>query len=109
MSMILIKFYREDWGKWVHPIKQFQTINGDYAKLRHWGLIEKSSDAPEPDKKANGMWRITQAGVDYVKGRTTVSEIALLYNNKCWGFKGNQVDIKKSLGTKFDYSELMNS
>ena len=41
LAVVLIKFYHRS-GKWVHPIKTFKTINGDYAKLRHWGLIEKN-------------------------------------------------------------------
>ncbi len=109
MASILIKFYKEDWGKWINPIEQFNTVNGDYAKLRHWGLIEKSKEKPSPDKKASGNWRITQAGIDFVKGRTTVSQKVKLYNNKCWGFTGDKVNIRQALGTKFNFQELMDA
>jgi hypothetical protein len=108
MASILIKYYKRGF-EWVHPIEEFKTINGDYAKLRHWGLTEKSSEVSDPDKKSNGKWRITQKGVDFVEGNLKISQTAMLYNNKCWGFKGKHVSIREALGTKFNFQELMNS
>lgn len=81
---------------------------GNFPKLRWWGLIERPAN-DDPDKRSSGMWRITEKGRAFVKGRITVPKKALLYNQKCWGFEGDQVSIKDSLGEFFSYRDLMDS
>lgn len=106
MAIVLINWYKT--GKeWVHPIKDLKTINGDYAKLRFWGLVEESYDRPEEDKKATGYWRITQKGKEFVNNRLTVQEKARIYDNRFFGLIGKEINIKQALGNKFNYSELM--
>ena len=106
MVVVLIKMYK--FGKeWVHPLIDLKTNNGDYAKLRFWGLVEPKSKEPTEDKKASGYWRITEEGKKFVEGNKLVKEKAFLFNNKCYGFKGKEITIIEALGKKFSYSELM--
>lgn len=106
MVVVLIKMYK--FGKeWVHPLKDLKTNNGDYAKLRFWGLVQPSSDEPTDEKKASGFWRITEEGKRFVENKIKVKEKAFLFNNKCYGFNGKEINIIEALGNKFNYSELM--
>ena len=93
--------------EWVHPLKDLKTNNGDYAKLRFWGLLQSSSDEPEEDKKSSGFWKITDKGKKFVENSITIKEKAYLFNNKCYGFTGEEINIVQALGNKFSYSELM--
>lgn len=83
------------------------TLRGDMPKLRHWGLLEKKPGHKEDGNKSVGLYRLTSAGKNFVDGLTTVSEKAKLYNQKFYGFDGDQINIKQALGNKFNYNELM--
>tara|TARA_R110002153_G_scaffold241842_1_gene397018 strand:- start:109 stop:555 length:447 start_codon:yes stop_codon:yes gene_type:complete len=109
VASILIKFYKARDKGWVHPIKEFNTINGNYAKLRHWGLIEKNKNNSDPSVKASGLWRITIAGISFVDGDCLVPEKVKLFNNKFYGYSGGQITIRQALGNKFNYEQLMNN
>ena len=110
MVKTLIDMYRLTSNRseqWVHVMDEIKPINGDYAKLRHWGLLEARGDVPEPSKKASGYWRLTKLGEDFIKNKALVHEYALLFDNRSWGFAGNTINIKQALGNKFNYTELM--
>ena len=112
MARVLIEMYRltaasTEVVRWIHPISELRTVNGDYAKLRIWGLVEEKGDDVPDDKKASGYWRITSKGMDFVNDSLTVQKKAHIFNNRCLGFSGEQIGIKQALGTKFDYHELM--
>ena len=109
MVLVLIDFYKMRDKNWIHPIKELRTINGDYAKLRHWGFLEKNTDNSNPNTKASGLWRITKQGEAFIEGTFWVAEKVRLFNNKFYGFEGKGVGIKETLGNKFNYKELMNS
>jgi hypothetical protein len=107
MVSVLIKFYKAREKGWIHPIKDFKTVNGDYAKLRHWGFLEKNNFNNDPTIKASGLWMITNVGISFIKGETYVPQKVMLYNNKFYGFDGDTVGVKEALGTKFNFEELM--
>jgi hypothetical protein len=106
IGAVLIAFYHQR-NKWIHPLNDLGVNSGDYAKLRHFGLIV-SSDHIEEDKKASGLWTITPRGIAFVEDRLTIHEKVKLYNNAAYGFEGSQVTIHDVLGSSFSYSELMN-
>ena len=108
MAVVLIQMYKLN-KEWVHPLKDLKTNNGDYAKLRFWGLVKPCTDELEEDKKASGYWKVTEAGRKYVENKITVKEKAYLFNNKCYGFSENEINIVDALKNKFSYSELMNN
>jgi len=112
MIIVLINMYKLNKRlnkEWVHPIKDLKTINGDYAKLRFWDLVVSSSDEPDEDKKANGYWRITEKGKDFVENKIRIYEKVKLYDNKSYGNAGRQVNIYEAIKNKFNFKELMES
>jgi hypothetical protein len=100
------------WAKYRRePVKLsavLHTPGGDYAKLRWWGLIEDMRDRRE-DGGSAGVWRITEHGEAFVRGRVTVPRHAKVYDNRFQGFDAGtpQVTVRDVLGEKFDYDELM--
>jgi len=58
----------EIWISTTHyPVK-----GGDYAKLRHWGLVRKKpKDVSDKSRKA-GMWQPTGLGIRFAKGQESV-------------------------------------
>ena len=85
------------------------TQRGDYAYLKHWGLIE---DLPADRKveRSSSMWRITPKGIAFVMFRdTTVPSHVHILCGEVVGFSETQITIDKALGEKFSYPELMNS
>lgn len=79
-----------------------------FAELRFWGLIEKQPN-DDPSKKSSGYWRITDRGVDFVRGGLKVNSRILIFNNRFQGFAANSemINIRQALGNRFDYRELM--
>ena len=103
----LIQIYREAHRTWVHV----QSLpngpkGGDYAKLRFWGLLEKSPERQEGEQSA-GMWRVTRAGRLFVLGRSEVPKYALIYDDQFYGFEGPEISIHEALGKKFRLDELL--
>ncbi len=94
------------------PIEEFMRVmghqrSGDFSYLVHWGLLEKMTGKRPDGSSKNGFYKITDKGVRFVKGEITVPQTLIIYNGKCEGFEGMQVDIKYGLGKRFDYAELM--
>ena len=104
-AALLIEFYKKR-EQWVHPLDDLNANNGNYAKMRHFGLIESKGKTHE-DKRGSGLWRITQKGVNFVLCETKIHEKVRIYNNESFGFVGNQISILEVLGKKFSYTELM--
>ena len=77
------------------------STHGDFPKLKYWGLIEES-------QYNLGYYRVTNAGESFVKNDYIVKSNVLIYNNKTYGFEGNNVDIMQCLKNKFDYDKLLN-
>ena len=112
MAKVLIDMYKTN-KEWVHPIKDLTTINGDYAKLRFWGLLEpKVKEDNNPEVKASGYWRITERGQLFVTKQISIPQTVYLFNNKAYNIPNVcddevRITISDALGTKFNYGELM--
>lgn len=76
------------------------STHGDFPKLKYWGLIEQDGDK-------EGFYRVTLGGVAFIHNELSVKSHVLLYNNKNYGFEGDDVNIKQCLKKKFNYSDLM--
>lgn len=83
-------------------------VSMSYGWLRYWGLAENVKNT-DPAKKGSGYWTITEEGKQFASGKTKVPSHAYFYDGKCYGHTGELVDIKDTLGTKFNYEELMNA
>jgi hypothetical protein len=107
--LIWMAFRGKD-GEYVHiPTSGAINGGGDYAKLRYWGLIEKSPKNPDPKKKSSGLWRLTTTGRDFALNKTTINSTCYYSHppGEVLGFEPGQVSIVDALGKHFDYSSLM--
>jgi len=88
-------------------IKKLDVRGGDYAKLRYWGLIKQLRNTEERSGTRSGLWRVTDIGVAFANNESSVTGIAIVYNDECERLTGDQVTIVGALGKKFSYEELM--
>lgn len=116
MALALVYMFIEYFNtakEWIHVeelfIRRKHKCSHDWALLRFWGMIEENEEPSEPEKKTNGLWRITTKGKCFVNDtRVKVPSRAIIYNNTLIGFNDEQINIINALGSKFDYQELMN-
>lgn len=81
---------------------------GGYGTFsHHWDLIAPQPGQREDGSTRVGFWRLTNAGVAFVRGHHTVPKYAHIYNNRRLKFSGKHITIRDALGKKFDYTELM--
>jgi len=85
--------------------KDVRVGGGEFAKLRYFGLIEEKPNE-DPKKTRSGLWKATEAGVDFCYGRHTVPKYALVFNSRCWGHGGPQVTLLDLVGKEFDVRDL---
>lgn len=85
----------------LYPTANKAASDGSY--LVHWGLIERSETREAPA----GYYRPTDKGLRFVHGRELVLSHVHLFNNEVVGWSNCRIDIRQSLGEKFDYDELM--
>jgi len=95
----------------VHDIRlgdrDVRAMGGQFAGLKFWGLIEEQINE-DTQKRCSGMWRPTKKGIDFVYKKIKVPEFIWVFNNKEYERAQTEtVDIKDSLGTKFNYEDLM--
>lgn len=92
----------EGWDGWTHVRDvPLQTINGDYARLVQFGLIEAKV-------ATRGLWKITPEGRAFTNGKTTAPTWVAVYDNHVIEEAEDRVDIREALGADFDYDDLMN-
>lgn len=92
---------------WVN-IPRLGLGRADEAKARYWGLIEPMPGVRGDGSTRTGWWRLTDRGVAFVRGATSVPKYVYLYNGRMVGQSdGEKVTITDVLGTKFNYAELM--
>jgi hypothetical protein len=99
-------------GGWVDvpaDAPKWLTKTNQHTTLRWWGLIERMPSSDDSSKKHSGMWRPTELGVEFVRGATKVPAYVYHYNNEVDGWSDEQIDIREAFGTKFNYTETMQS
>lgn len=108
MARSLIAIYLHGpQGQWVHLPTQVGARSREEGKLRYWGLVEEQVEVQRDDGGRAGYWRITDAGRAWVTGQSTVAKYAAVYNNMVLQRYGDQVTISEALGSRFNYTELM--
>lgn len=108
----LVRAYIDQgWRGWCHvnngPVIQNRKGGGDFAKLKHWRLIEQGPKDEDQDTKDSGFWRPTKKAKSFVYGQITVPKRVHLVSNHVEGFSEEHVTIRESLGITFSYAELM--
>ena len=84
------------------------AVSGEFAKMKHWGLIEEAEKDENKDSRTSGMWRITKRGGDFVEGKIQVPSYIHIYNSTLYGFSGKMVYAVECCKNKFSYKELLN-
>ena len=82
------------------------SSSSDRGLLIHWKLIEKKENYDD-SKRTSGIWIPTQKGMDFVDNKISVPSHVVLVDNKVIGWSDEQVKITRTLGSKFNYTELM--
>ena len=110
MARDLIKLYQVGGMERYVYYGEFRTTagSGDMAKARWFGLLVPEKN--DPNVKANsaeGYWKLTEKGKMFVESDVFIDEYVEVYHNKVIARSRGRVDIQDCLGTKFNYSELM--
>lgn len=101
MAVNLVRLVRahERTGGWcsvrefVQGSSKATKASTDAAFLVHWQLVECEK---------RGMYRPTQAGIDFVHGRATAPASVQTYDNQCVGRSERRVSIRDVLGSDLD-------
>jgi hypothetical protein len=86
MIVSLVKMYLK-----IHTVKELRDHNGDYAKLRHWGLVEQLG---------RGLWRLTPRGRDFLHGDVEVPKRAITFNRRLYELKDGPVSVFDCYGSR---------
>jgi len=109
MATALIRLYHKSGGntlEWVH-ISELQPLNGgEFAQLKRWQFIDEHLNEDET-KRTSGTWRMTNRGIDFVRGKIKARSHVWTYNGKTVGWSDEHITIQQALGDKFNYTELM--
>ena len=81
MARSLIEMYNAHGMDWGHMPSTITSQRADEAKLQYWGLIEEET-VKRPDGGRAGWWRVTEKGVDYIRGNTSLPKYVQIYNKK---------------------------
>lgn len=112
MALALLCLYKNRDKGFVHVEKLLQDNGykrcGDFSYLKHYFLIEPLLENRPDGSSRNGYYRITGLGVLFAENKCTVQEKFLMFQNKCQGFKGTEINIVQAFGKKFNYESLMN-
>lgn len=119
MAYALLLIYRhfKTNTDWLHVPEYLEQVcntptkrGGDWAKMVYWGLIVGKDDETRADgSKRNGFYKMTQKGIDFVRGSIRVPKYATIYAAKCIAMSPEDTSISEALGDRFNYSELMSS
>ncbi len=85
------------------------SLRGDFAKLRHWNLIEqKPADESEDKGPRSGIWRLTPFGMNFVDRRVTVPERVSIWNGQATAIHSFKTSIDMALRSGgFSWSDIM--
>ena len=104
LCLIVTQWENQD-SEWV-DVRDIDVRGGDYAKLRHWGLIRQRINDDET-KRTSGMWTPTDLGQEFARNVVEMPTYVFIYNNEVDGFSEERSSIRDALGAGFNYSELM--
>lgn len=106
MARALIVQYRQVGREYAHT-SSLCRFTHEAGQLSWWGLLEQETDR-RPDGGRSGYWRVTDKGEQFVRSLIPVEKYARIYDGRLLRLDGGEmVWITDSLGTKFNYQELM--
>ena len=103
IAATLVKLYNRFAMNWTHLATWDHSREA--SKAEYWGLIENQ---PSGVGGKSPMWRLTSAGLDFVRNRSRVAKYAAIYDGTLLGLDDTEtVSIEDALGTRFNYNDLM--
>lgn len=112
-ARVMIEIFRRNEGRWfidlppVLDTMKGTAHQGGYGTLaHHWGLLEAMPGERDDGSNRVGWWRLSDTGRAFVRGEVTVPKRALIYNNRCIGFRGEPITISDALREPFNYRDL---
>jgi hypothetical protein len=79
----------------------------ELAKLVYWELIEMLNGQPVGGARTTGIWRPTDSGVRFARGRIAVPSHVRIYDGRRLSFDNTRIiTIRQALGEHFDFNEL---
>lgn len=94
----LAAIYRAGGLRWV-DVTTLNAKNREHNKLAYWMLVEA-----HPEKR--GLWRITERGIQFLRGQIRVPQHVNVYNNTVLGFSTVMISASDVI-EGFDFAELM--
>jgi hypothetical protein len=107
----LVRAWETNGNNWVDVPKtapRWLVRSNQLPTVRWWGMVERPPSG-DSAQKHSGLWRPTQKGVDFAHGLIKVPERAVTFHGVVEDLVGQDVSVKETLGTKFDYGELMSA
>lgn len=109
---LLIKACKIDVSgkKWFHGERDLGTTQkegGTFAKLKHWGLIERKPNPKDPNKAIKGMWCVTVLAMEFIGQKVKLPSKVYLYNSKLISKQRDEISIVDAIGNYDDYAALM--
>jgi len=95
-----------DWVDLKTMEKLVKQRNGNYAKLRHWKLIESNKVNTDVKKRRSGQWKPTDTGIAFVNMQLSVPERVFLYNSTAYKCSEQFVNFTDCAKSEFDFREL---
>lgn len=105
----MVRMWALNGQDWVHLPTVVSGARADEAKLAYWGLIEEQRVVRRDDGGRAGWWRLTDKGVDFLRGKVSVPKYAIVFDSRCVGFEGDLVDVTVALGEDFNLAELLDA
>lgn len=109
MARALLALYRQRItnGNKAYHLTSLAPWTHEGGQLAWWGLITQDPTRRD-DGGQSGWWKITTLGQAFAQNRVEVPKYAKVFNRQLMELDDSvNVKIVDTLGTKFDYTELM--
>jgi hypothetical protein len=124
LVVLYVEHHKAGWDQWVHLGEKLRLSrlqgqlsldgadrgNGDWYRLRFWGLIEgvrSNTDPTAPSTGRHARVRMTPLGKSFVEGLEALPERIITFDNKLVRFDGNPVTVSDALGTPFNLVDVL--
>jgi len=111
IAEVLIDMYataQRTGEEYVHVPSLRARNSREVSKLTWWGFVEEAAAVRDDGGRA-GYWRVTPEGELWLKNLSTAPKYAVTYNGRLLEMTDDErVSIIDALGTKFNYTDLMN-
>lgn len=82
----------------IESVDGLRDRNGDYAKLRHWGLVRQIG---------RGLWRLTSRGRAFLRGEVEVPKTAVTYKAACLRLHGPSMTVFDFYGNRAGFVAMV--